>query len=516
MTPVDPRLLRHARAARRFLVVTVVVGAVAGALVIAQANLLATAISAAFLGGADLDALSWTVGGLVAIIAARAALGWMTEVAAHRTAASVRTELRRKLLARVAEDGPVALAGRSRAELAVTATRGVEALDGWFARYLPQVALALIVPAIAIAWIWPRDRLTVGLLAVTLPLIPVFMALIGRMAEQRTKDRWRTLQRLGGHFLDVLAGLPTLKANGRAGFQRRQVREVTEQFRRTTMGTLRIAFLSSGWLELMATIGTAMIAVGVGLRLVEGTLDLQTGLAILILAPEIYLPVRQVGQQFHASTEGMEAAGELLAIIDAPTHSAGDAVADGSEGAGDEAAGVTGGPAGTGPPDPPAGGPALPVAGEATVRLDHVWLSYPDRGPALAGLDLTIHPHQRLALVGPTGAGKSSVLALLLGFARADAGEVTALGPGAATGVRLDRAGEPRLRHWRAGVAWVPQRPHLFTGSIGDNVRLGRPAASDRQVTDALEAVGLGHLAARADEDVGERGARLSRLGFGG
>ena len=485
--PVDPRLLRHAAAARRFLVLSVLLGVATAVTVIAQAHLLADVVARGFLGGADLAAVAGALVALTAVVTIRAALTWGSDVAAHHAAAGVRTQLRRRLLQRLATDGPVALLERSRGDLAVTATRGVEALDGYFARYLPQLVLAAVVPVIAIAWIWPRDRLSVLVLIITLPLIPVFMALIGMLANRRVARQWRTMQRLGGHFLEVLAGLPTLKTLGAADRQRDRVIEVTERFRASTMGTLRIAFLSAGWLELMAMIGTAMIAVGIGLRLVEGTLDLQTGLAVLILAPEIYLPVRAVGQQFHASMEGMEAAGDVLDVIDADL------------------------PAATPPTD---GRPTTetPTAGTTTVRLQDVWLTFPGRErPALAGVGLDIRPGERLGLIGPTGAGKSSILTLLLGMATAEHGEVV---------VATDTTGSERPLatldpdRWRAGIGWVPQRPHLVAGTIADNLRLGRPGATDEEVAEAARLAALDEFIADLPlglhQPVGEDGTRLS------
>jgi len=505
--PIDPRLLRHARSARGFLALTVALGLVTAVTVIAQAELLATVIAGAFTDGRDLAGLATPLLALLGVVGVRAGVAWATEVAAHRSAAGVRGELRRRLLRRVVAEGPVARSGDQRGALAVSATRGLEALDAFFSRYLPQLALAVLVPLLAIAWIWPRDLLTVGLLAVTLPVIPVFMALIGKMAGRHVARQWSSLQQLGGHFVDVMAGLTTLKTVGAARRQRERVEAITDRFRASTMRTLRVAFLSAGWLELMAMIGTAMIAVGIGLRLVEGTLDLQTGLAILILVPEVYLPVRNLGQQFHAAREGMESAAELLDVIDADDDApAATGDASGEDEGVSEAAASLGARAREAPH-----APAHP-AGHAPIRLDAVHYAYPRRPEgALHGLDLAITPGERLAVIGPTGAGKSTLLALLLGFAAPQQGAIT---------VPAEPDGTPRpltaldLRAWRASLAWVPQRPHLVAGTIADNLRLARPEATSAQVAEAGARAGLDDVVAALpagyDSDVGEDGQRLS------
>ncbi|MFO8076789.1 MAG: thiol reductant ABC exporter subunit CydD [Egibacteraceae bacterium] len=479
MTPLDPRLLRRARSTRSFLALTVALGLATAVVVIVQAAALAAVVAGAFVEGAGLDDLTGALAVLAGAVLARAGLAWGSEVASQRASARVKSELRRGLLDRVASDGPVALAGRSRGELAMTATRGIDALDAYFSRYLPQLALAGLVPLLAVAWIWPRDPISVGILALTLPTIPLFMVLIGLAARGRTKRQWRALATLGRHFLDVLQGLPTLKAYGRAERQRAEIARVTDDLRRRTLRTLRVAFLSAGWLELMAMIGVAMLAVGIGLRLLEGTIDFETGLAILVLAPEIYLPLRMLGQQFHASTEGLEVASELLDVVEAP-------------------------------PAAPGGAAAAPDAAAVTVRLDGVAYAYPGRQEgALAGVDLTIHPGEHLALVGPTGAGKSTVLSLLLGFAAPSAGRMTLLEAGSG-GLDL---GAVDLDAWRAQVAWVPQRPHLLDGSLADNVRLADARADDAAVARALAAAGADFVDALPEglaTPLGERGVGLS------
>ena len=308
---------------------------------------------------------------------------------------------------------------------------------------------------------------------VTLPLIPVFMILIGRATENATTKRWRALQRLAHHFLDVVAGLTTLKAFGRANAQGPAIRRSSDDYRTTTMATLRVAFLSSLALELLATLSVALVAVSVGLRLVDGGLDLRTGLLVIIIAPEAYLPVRQVGVQFHAAAEGTTAAAEAFAIIEAPV-------------AGDAGAG------------------RLDTSGGVTVELVDVAVEHPGRAiRAPDGVTLTVAPGSFVAVAGPSGSGKSTLLAVVRGDRQPDDGSISVTAGGATVALSsLDRG------WWHEQLAWVDQHPYLFAGSVGDNVRLSRPTATPTEVRAVLDAVGL--AAVDAERELGESGRGLS------
>ncbi|MEU0937132.1 thiol reductant ABC exporter subunit CydD [Embleya sp. NPDC005971] len=474
MKPVDPRLLTHARATRGFLALTVLLGTAGAGLVLVQAGLLARVIVAAFEEGAAVGDLWPELGLLAGVIAARSAISWLTEVIAHRTSAAVKSQLRSRLLAHVVELGPAWLNNERSGELTTLATRGVDALDGYFARYLPQLVLSVTVPVAVLARVVFGDWISAVTIVVTLPLIPLFMALIG-MATQKYMDRqWTVLNRLAGHFLDVVAGLPTLKVFGRAKAQAASIRTITDDYRRATLKTLRIAFLSSFALELLATISVALVAVGVGLRLVDGELSLETALVVLILAPEAYLPLRQVGAEYHASVEGVSAADRVFAVLETT-------------------------------PDAPAGSAPVPDPRSAELVLTGLGVRHEGRADAApAGLELTVRPGETIALTGPSGCGKSTVLAVLLGFTRPTAGRVTVGGVDLA---ELDQDA------WRARIAWVPQRPYLFAGTIGANVRLARPEADDAEVHAALVAAGAADFVAAAgglDAPLGEDGAGLS------
>ncbi|MER7574303.1 thiol reductant ABC exporter subunit CydD [Streptomyces sp. NPDC126514] len=471
MKPIDPRLLRYARATRLFLVAVVGLGVVGALLVIAQAMLIAEVVVGAFQHGLPVSGLTTPLLLLVAVALGRALVAWLTELAAHRASAAVKSELRGRLLERAAALGPGWLGGQRTGSLVALATRGVDALDDYFSRYLPQLGLAVVVPVAVLARIVTEDWVSAAIIVGTLPLIPVFMMLIGWATQSRMDRQWRLLSRLSGHFLDVVAGLPTLKVFGRAKAQAESIRRITGEYRQATMRTLRIAFLSSFALELLATISVALVAVTIGMRLVHGEMDLYVGLVILVLAPEAYLPLRQVGAQYHAAAEGLAAAEEIFAVLETPV--------------------------------PESGSGAVP---SGALAFEGVTVRYPGRsGDAVSDVSFVVEPGETVALVGPSGAGKSTLLNVLLGFVRPAEGRVR-IGGADLTGLDLER--------WRSMIAWVPQRPHLFAGTIAENVRLARPDADDTAVARALEEAGAREFVAAlpqgADTVLGEDGAGLS------
>ena len=471
MKPIDPRLLRYARATRVFLVSVVALGAVGAGLVIAQAMLLAEVVVGAFQHRMAVSDLGTPLLLLTAVAVGRALVGWLTELAAHRASAAVKSELRGRLLERSAELGPDWLSGQRTGSLVALATRGVDALDDYFSRYLPQLGLAVVVPVAVLARIVTEDWVSAAIIVGTLPLIPVFMVLIGWATQSRMDRQWRLLSRLSGHFLDVVAGLPTLKVFGRAKAQAESIRRITGAYRQATMRTLRIAFISSFALELLATISVALVAVTIGMRLVHGEMDLYIGLVILILAPEAYLPLRQVGAQYHAAAEGLAAAEEIFEVLETPV--------------------------------PVSGSEAVP---EDALSFEGVTVRYPGRSAdAVSNVSFGVEPGETVALVGPSGAGKSTLLSVLLGFVRPAEGLVR-VGD-------VDLA-DADLQQWRSRIAWVPQRPHLYAGTIAENVRLARPGADDDSVRRALRDAGalefVDALPEGVDTALGENGAGLS------
>lgn len=477
---VDPRLLRHASAARGYLVVTVCIGLATTALVLAQAGLLARALATAA-RGTGLAALSGTIVALLVVLTARAAAAYGSEAAALRAAARVKSQLRNQLAERSLRLGPSWLSGQREGEITTLATRGLDALDAYFARYLPQLVLACLVPLAVLARVMSADWISGLVILVTLPLIPVFGVLIGLYTRERTRRQWRLLARLGGHFLDVVEGLPTLKVFGRARVQAELIKRVTGEHRTTTMAGLRVAFLSALVLELAAALATALVAVEVGLRLLAGHIGYETALLILLLTPEAYLPLRNVGAQFHASAEGVAAADSVLAILGRPL------------------------PAPARSPREPRHSSVPDLRGQP-IELAEVSLAYPGRARnALDDVSVSIMPGERIVVTGPSGAGKSSLLALLLRFTEPTSGRIEVAG--------RDLASIP-VSPWRRQIAWVPQSPYLFAGTVADNIALGNPGATRAEIRRAASLAGaeefIAALASGFDTVLAERASSLS------
>ena len=466
---VDRRLMRHANAARAFIGACVLLGVINGLLVIAQAWLIAVIVSGAF-DGRGVSQLRGALVGLLAVVAGRAVVAWGTEVVAGRAAPRVKSQLRSALLSRLLLD-PGAASGPGTGAVATLAGRGIDALDAYYSLYLPQVLLAVIVPLAVILALLAADWISGVIVAVTLPLIPVFMALVGATTRDRTDAQARILDRLAGHFLDVTSGLPTLKVFGAAKRQTEVIAEVADRHRLATLATLRVTFLSSLTLELLSTISVAIVAVAVGLRLLAGDLDFRTAMFVLVIAPEAYLPLRNLAANYHASADGVSAAQRIFAVLEAPTAARGQRVDI---------------------PDPSA----------AELSVQELTVAYSDRArPALERVSLTVAPGEILALTGASGCGKSTLLSVILGFTRPATGSVRI---GDADLAELDPDA------WRARVAWLPQRPQLFAGSIADNIRLARPGASDDAVSRAAADAGLAEMVRL------RRGGLEAQIGDGG
>ena len=480
MKPLDPRLLRYSAAARGYLTATVALGLATTGLILLQAGLLAHLLASAATG-TTAAMLAGTLGLLLAVLLTRAAASYGGEASALRAAAAVKSQLRRRLTDHTLRLGPSWLAGRQPGQIATLATRGLDGLDTYFSRYLPQLILACLVPVAVLIRVGLADWLSGLIIAATLPLIPVFAILIGLHTKQVTQRQWRLLARLGGHFLDVVEGLPTLKLFGRAKPQEKVIGKVTNDYRATTMSALRVAFLSGFVLELTAALATALVAVEVGLRLLNGHMSYQSALLVLLLTPEAYLPLRAVGAQFHASTEGAAAAADVFEILGTPQ------------------------PGHAPARQPYPAGHRVDLRSDI-IRLTGVTLAYPGRDrPALDQVCLSIRPGERITLTGPSGAGKSSLLGLLLRFTEPTGGHIDVAG--------TDLASIP-LAEWRSQVSWIPQHPHLFATSVAGNIALGAPAASRADIERAAQAAGaaefIGNLPQGYDTELGERGLTLS------
>jgi ATP-binding cassette, subfamily C, bacterial CydD len=452
----------------------VAIGAAAAVLVLAQATLLAQVIAGSFTG-AGVDDVARPLELLLLAFAGRAVLAWAFEVVGRFAATSVLSQLRLALAERRISDEPTALDGAQTGELAAAAVFGATALEVYFGRFLPQLMLAAVVPVTVIAWIVPIDLMSAAIMMATLPLVPVFMVLVGSHTARRTQERSEALTLLATHFLDVVRGLPTLRAFNRGPAQMTAIAERGERYRSATIATLRISFLSGAVLDLAATLGVALVAVSVGLRLDAGRIGLESALTILILAPELYLPLRNVGALYHASADGMAVVDRLLPLAEPSAHR-------------------------------PDGGRRPRSPRDAVVRLEHVSYVYPTRpAPVLTDVELELRPGEVVALVGPTGSGKSTVAAVLLGLVDPTLGRVTVGGVDLAV---CDMAA------WRRSVAWVPQRPTLFRGSVLDNIRLGRPSAPFEAVREAARLSGadafISALHHGYDTLVGDGGRTLS------
>jgi len=490
LRPFDPRLLSYAGVGRSYLIVTVGLGLVTTALVLIQAGLLAHALAGAA-RGAGLTALGGTLIALLLVLVARAAAAYGSEAAALRAAAVVKSRLRRRLIERAIRLGPSWLTDQHAGEITTLATKGLDSLDPYFARYLPQVVLGCLVPVAVLVRVTAADWLSGIVIAVTLPLIPVFAVLVGVHTKARTQRQWQLLAQLGGHFLDVVEGLPTLRLFGRANAQAEAIRTTTDDHRSATMGALRVAFLSALVLELAAALATALVAVEAGLRLLAGHLPYETALLVLLLTPEAYLPLRNVGAQYHASAEGAIAANRAFEILDTPVPDGREARIDAHRGAAIRASRPI--------------GAALDLSSQQ-IELRGVSLAYPGRDEqALTDVNLTIQPGKRVLLTGASGAGKSSLLGLLLRFSAPTSGRIV-IGGNDLADLNLDQ--------WRRQIAWVPQHPYLFAGTVAENIALGAPAATADAIAEAARLAGaldfISSLPGGLDAPLPERALTLS------
>ncbi len=474
---VDRRLLNEAKQAQRALGVAVGVGFLVGVILVAQAYVLAHVINGAFLNGEGLDTLLPWLFVLLLLSALRGASIWMREVASQRVSNRVKISLRDRLARRILTLGPAYIREERSGELVNTLFEGVEALDPYFSQYLPQLATTALVPLTIALVVATQDWLSALVMLVTAPVIPIFMMLIGSLADRMTKKQWTTLSRMSAHFLDVLQGLTTLKMLGRSKEQAERIAEVSDQFRRATLNVLRVAFLSALVLELMATISTAIVAVEIGLRLLYGKLLFEQAMFVLILAPEFYMPMRELGAKFHAGMSGTAAAQRIFEVLNEQRSSSLTVTATRSS-----------------PPK------------HFNIEFVDVHYAYDGKGrQALAGVTFQIREGERVALVGPSGAGKSTIAYLLLRFVEPDQGCIQVDGHPLS-------AWSPDV--WRRYVAWVPQKPYLFQGSVVDNIRLAKPDASWEEVVHAAKMAHVDEfvraLPHQYDTLIGERGARLS------
>jgi ATP-binding cassette subfamily C protein CydCD len=472
--PLDARLVHQLPVLRGGLVGFGAATTLATFAIVAQAALIAHVVAAVFIDHAATGKVDIDLVCLAVAMALKALSGGATEWIGQHVSARARLQLRQTLLAAVARLGTGWLADTPRGQVVTTAGSGIESLDGYLTRAVPAIVAAVITPPVVLVAIGVTDWQSMLILAATVPLVPAFLALIGITTKRHMDRQWATLTKLSGQFLDLLQGLATLKVYGRSQAQVAAVRDSTDRYRRHTLASLKVAFLSGLVVDLIATLSVALVAVAVGLRLDHGHLSLARALTVLLLAPEVYAPIRAVGAQHHAAAEARAVVESTLQILDEAEHQ---------------------------PPDGGAGAGAVllrPSPDGSVAHLRQVEFTYPDRDvPAVHGIDLDLYAGQLVALVGPSGAGKTSLLSLLLGQVSPTQGDITVGASNAP--LRVGAA-------WCPNVAWVPQRPRLTQDTVADEIRLGDPSLTDSQLARILQSC----AAPRGETAVGEDGAAIS------
>ena len=460
---------------QNYLSIAIGLGLTSGFLLILQAWLLASIITAVIFENAALAEVRGWLYGMLAVFLIRALLNWVSEIIAFKAAALVKLSLRSSLHQHLLSLGPIAIDGERSGEMINTLIDGVEALENYYARYLPTMSLVVLIPFSILVFVFPIDWISGLVLLLTAPLIPFFMILIGKGTERLNKKQWRKLARMSAHFLDMIQGLSTLKIFNASHREIETIRRISEEYRRSTMSVLRVAFLSSLVLEFLASISIAIVAVLIGFRLLYGEIDFFYGFFALLLAPEFYLPLRNMGTHYHARLEAIGAAEKMLDILEKPI------------------------------PDQEGKNLHFTNTKKINIQFNQVSFFYDQRGVALNDFNLLIPAGSRVALVGKSGAGKSTVIRLLAKFIHPSQGRITI------NDISLD---DLNTKEWRQHIAWVPQNPHLFKGSIRENIALGMTATTEDQVRSAAKLAHLDHfiqtLPAGYNTQVGEHGQGLS------
>jgi len=471
---LDKRLLALLKTARSPFVFTIVTGTIAGLAVIFKAGILSSVLNSVFLEDKGISDVSNSIFILIAIVAVQFLFFFLREWSAGKTSERIKTGLRNDLIGHINDLGPINSRNKSTGELSSLMVEGVDGIDRYFSQYLPGLFLTAIIPILILFFVFPQDILSGIILLVTAPLIPFFMILIGKSANDLTRKQWDTLSRMSSFFLDIFQGLVTLKIFNKSKQQINQLRAVSEKFRRSTMKVLRVAFLSALMLEIIASISTAIIAAEIGLRLLHGSFDFRSAIFILLLAPEFYLPLRRLGSQFHAGQESLAAAHKLYEVLEQKTASL-----EGS-------------------------GRIQSVKPQDIVFRDVTFKYDPDGKDTIDRVNLEMGKGKFTVLAGYSGAGKSTIINLVLKFIDPAAGKITY------GGNDLDSisAGE-----WRQMISLIPQKPYIFHGSIKDNIDIGRnhdirqvaAAAKSAYIHDFISGLPRGY-----DTVIGEQGTDLS------
>ncbi|MGC8627647.1 MAG: thiol reductant ABC exporter subunit CydD [Acidimicrobiales bacterium] len=465
----DWRLARELPAVRVSLVVSVALGLLSTAAIVAQAVALAHLLASAMPGASPVGRAQWYVL-LGTGFGVRALSGLAGEIVAEVGSSQAKADIRYRLVMAALEGAPAAQgegATWASADIATLAGRGLDALDAYISRCLPDFVLAVAAPLALLFTVGTLDWVSALVMAIAVVLFPVFGNLVGRATMTLAVQRWEQVQRLGRQVADVFQGLPVLRAFGRSASQREAIAKVSAALSRSSSRALRVAFLSGLVLDTLGSVAVALVAVPLGLRLLDGSVSLPAALAVLVVAPEVFLPMRRASAQFHESTEGLAAAGQAMALI-------GTSASTPSE----EAGAKRHLEASLHRP--------VPDPRSSDVALRKVSVVLPGHpGPLLEHVDLTVRPGEKVVLLGPSGSGKSTVLLVLLGFVAPSSGAVLIGGEDLA---QLDRAA------WRRRLAYLPEQPALLAASLADNLRLANPEASDAQLIEALARVGASHL----------------------
>jgi ATP-binding cassette, subfamily C, bacterial CydD len=450
---LDRRLVKEARHAWKYLLLAVCLNIGIALLAVAQAWYFSQVAAEVFLEGARLKTVEESLGLILGIILLRSLIQWGSEVSSHRASFLIRSTLRQRLLEHILALGPIHAREEKSGELISTVLNGTDSLEDYFAKYLPQLLLAVAIPLIILVFVFPKDWKSGSILLITGPLIPIFMILIGKLAEKRSLLQWQSLSWMSGHFLDILQGIITLKVFGRSKDQTRVIRRVSESFRKATLSVLRIAFLSAFLLEFFATMSTALVAVSIGLRLVYGNLSFSLGLFLLLLAPEFYNPLRTLGLNFHAGLSGANAAKRIYEILDSPLSYREDACQNSNSYAS--------------------------LSRDFQINYKQISLCYgQNESPVLQNINLSLHSGETIALVGPSGAGKTSLIQLLLRFIAPSSGQIF---------VNENSLQTIPLTNWLEQISYVSQNPYLFAGSILENIVFSKPHATMSEVIKATQ-----------------------------
>jgi len=459
---------------RHLLLRAICCAAVAGVLIVVQARLVALACHRVIMEQADVTAVLPLAAGVALIVLARALLTLCAERQGAAASAVLKRDVRSHLYRRLQSLGPAGTVGEEAAPLVETVSTAVEGLDGYVARFLPQAVLAALIPFCMLLFVLGTDWRPGLVLLFSAPFIPLFMVLIARGSEAIHRRQWEQLSRMAGYLLDLIQGLPDLRLFAAAKREAAEVARVSAAYREATMAVLRVAFLSALTLEFFAAMGTAVVAVIIGFRLLAGALTLGDGLFILFLAPEFYLPLRNLGLSHHARMQALAAAERIFRLVSLP-----------------EAAGFDG---------------RLPLqAGPPSVRFDAVSFQYGGKRGGVTAVDLELPAGSITALAGGSGAGKTTLARLLVGLSRPESGQITVNG--------IDLA-DLSPAAWRARLTWVPQKPFFFSGTMRENLVLGCPVATEEEIAAALADAGatefIDRLPLRLDTLLGDRGAGLS------